>query len=1438
MNTKEMPPYKAGLDIGSTTVKLSVLDQNNKPLYCNYKRHQLDLLNTIINLIDSAPAELLNKQMSICATGSGAIALSQRTNIPFEQEVIACTKAIRTFLPKVDAAIELGGEDAKITFFDNGSIDQRMNETCAGGTGAFIDQMAQTLKTDAAGINELAKNYKTVYPIAARCGVFAKTDIMPLLNEGAAKEDIAASILQAVVNQTIGGLARGRSIKGNVAFLGGPLFFLSELRAAFIKTLKLGSENIFFPENAHFFVSFGAALLSGEQENPSSGNAKTSRILTLAQLKERFKNLNEQNISQSQNSLEPLFKDEADLNDFLQRHNQNAAKRIELADCKGGLFLGIDAGSTTTKAVLITANKKIAYTHYGSNNGNPLQSVIEVLKDIYSKLPYEANIAGSCVTGYGEALIKAALNFDYGEVETIAHYKAAHYFNPEASFILDIGGQDMKCIYIKNGLIDKIVLNEACSSGCGSFIQNFAQSLNYTVSDFAALAVAAKKPVDLGSRCTVFMNSKIKQAQKEGASAGDISAGLDYSVIKNALYKVIKISNPEELGKNIVVQGGTFFNNGVLRAAEILLGVNVSRPDIAGLMGAFGAAIIALQNKPSMSVLISKEKLDEFSYKMRNTRCKGCENKCLLNIAVFPDGKTFISGNRCENALKDKKISSFAFNMFDYKYKRLFDFYKPLPLDQAKRGVIGIPRALNMYENYPFWFEFFTSLGFRVVLSDPSSNALFNEGLESIPSQTVCFPAKMVHGHIENLVKKGIKTIFYPCIPFEVKEFKDADNHYNCPVVGSYPEVIRLNMNVLEEKGVGFLQPFLPFDNAKRLISRLNQELKGYKITRKELIWAVLKARASLNLFKKDIRKLGAKHIKEIKKSAAPAIILAGRPYHIDPAINHGIADLIASQGMIVLSEDSVAHLSGALPRINFVDQWMYHSRLYRAASLAASLDSVELVQLNSFGCGLDAITTEQTEEILSKSGKIYTVLKIDEGANLGAVKIRIRSLLAAIKERKGLRTAVSHFAGTKFMPFTREMQNSHTILCPQMSPIHFKLAGAIARRHGINLEVLPKVSKADIEEGLRYVNNDACYPTIVVVGQLINALKSGKYDLNKTAMIISQTGGGCRATNYAGFLRKAAQKAGFDNIPVIVLGVTNSTASRAIDFTFGLIKDCALVLLFGDLLMRVSNRTRPYEINTGQTDALLEKWIIYLSERIRKVYFFEFKHIAQKIIQEFDEIPMKEIQKPRVGVVGEILVKFHPDANNNLVGLLEKEGAEAIVPDMTDFLIYCLLDDVFKHKYLSGSYKAKVISRLAVRFIEGRRSVIRNALKKSKHFSSYQRTKELANKVSEIVSVCNQTGEGWLLTAEMLELIEDGVNNIVCVQPFGCLPNHITGKGVMKELKRRYPAVNIAAVDYDPGASETNQINRIKLMMSVARSDKKAKRLRKKTLQIKPMGV
>jgi predicted CoA-substrate-specific enzyme activase len=1399
--------FKSGLDIGSTTVKLSILDRNNSPLYFDYKRHQSNLVNAIISLIEDIPSDIKDIPITICTTGSGAITLSQKVGIDFEQEVIACTKAVKTFLPTTDVAIELGGEDAKLTFFSDSSIDQRMNETCAGGTGSFIDQMARTLNTDAAGINELAKNCKTIYPIAARCGVFTKTDILSLLNEGAAGEDIAASILQAVVNQTIGGLARGSTIKGNVCFLGGPLFFLSELRKYFTETLKLKPENIFFPENAHFFVSIGAALLSKGKE------------FTFKALQEKLQPLKNNDLNNRKESLEPLFKEETEYKEFLLRHAKTSATRVKLEESKGSLFLGIDAGSTTTKAILIDKNKSIVYSHYVANKGNPLRSTIDILNNIYTQIPSDAYIAGSCVTGYGEALIKAALNFDYGEVETISHYKAAHYFNPKVSFILDIGGQDMKCIYIKNGLVDKIILNEACSSGCGSFIQNFAESLNSTTQDFAKCALFAKNPVDLGSRCTVFMNSKIKQSQKEGFSLGDISSGLDYSVIKNALHKVIKIRDSKELGEQIVVQGGAFLNDGILRAAEKLLKTEVLRPDIAGLMGAFGSALVALQNQPSSISLISKEKLKSFSYETRTARCRNCENRCFLNISKFNESKSFISGNRCENALERKKEQPVAFNMYDHKYKRLFDYYKPLNSDKAFRGEIGIPRVLNIYDNYPFWFTFFTSLGFKVILSDKSSNSVFNDGLNSIASQTICFPAKMVHGHIENLVKKGVKTIFYPCIPFEIKEFKEANNHYNCPVVAGYPEVIRLNMDTLKENKVKFLQPFLPLNNTKRLIRRLYEEFKTFKINKREIIKSVFKARVESNLFKNDIRKKSEHIISEIKTNDISAIVLAGRPYHLDPSINHGIADYITSQGIAVLTEDSVSHLAGILSRINFIDQWTYHSRLYRAAKVVCEIENLELVQLNSFGCGLDAITSEQVEAILSKRGKIYTILKIDEGSNLGAVKIRLRSLFASMKEHKYLKlnNNISETEDITISKTEKRVKDFNTVLCPQMSPIHFSLIEIAFNKHRLKLKVLSEVSQKDIEEGLRYVNNDVCYPAIIIIGQFINALKSGKYDLDKTALLISQTGGGCRATNYSRLLIKALAKAGFEKVPVFLLSTSKFSGSKSSDFSFSMIRDLTLAILYGDLIMKLSNRMRPYELYTGETDALSNSWIKQLSIIIKNNPWFNFRKTVKAIIKDFDNITIKKIKKPRVGVVGEVLVKFHPIANNNLVSLLEKEGAEVVVPNMMDTLIYFVLDDIYKHKYLEGSLKNKVISLLSTGYIEMLRTIIRKTLDKSKNFSSFQATKKLAKKVSTIVSLCNQTGEGWLLTAEMLELVENDAKNIVCVQPFGCLPNHITGRGVIKELKNRYNDINITAIDYDSGASEINQINRIKLMMSVA---------------------
>ncbi|MDR3197849.1 MAG: acyl-CoA dehydratase activase-related protein [Planctomycetaceae bacterium] len=995
----EIKPEKIlrlGLDIGSTTVKVVVFDDERKQILgAWYSRHYADVFQTLHTLVADALHFCKHHRFTIAITGSAGIGLSQKLGIPFVQEVIAGVQSVKTFIPQTDVVIELGGEDAKITFFE-GSIDQRMNETCAGGTGAFIDQIAVTLKTDALGINNLAARYQTIYPIAARCGVFTKSDVTMLLNEGARKEDIAASVLQAVVDQTIGGLACGRKIRGNVAFLGGPLFFLPELRKRFAETLHLTPEQTIHPDNAHYFVALGAALLSVKNETMPAN-----------ELQERLHAITQQEHGKETNRLAPLFISQEDFDQFSLRHNRLKAARAEPLTAYGDLFLGIDAGSTTTKAVLIDDQNQILRTWYGPNEGEPVKAVLNIISEMYEMLPAGTTLKNSCVTGYGEMMLRTALGIDEGEVETLAHFHAANHFVRDVSFILDIGGQDIKCLYIKNGRLDKIILNEACSSGCGSFIETFAQSLGYDAATFATEGLFAAQPIDLGTRCTVFMNSKVKQAQKENAAVADISAGISYSVAKNALYKVLKIADVSELGDRIMVQGGTFNNPAVLRAFEKLIGRDVFRTDISGIMGAYGAALIARDRSHNpaaanqkygvRSSLITPETIAGFSVHSTQKRCQGCSNKCLINIHRFPEKKTFISGNKCERGI-GRQTASDRENLFQYQYERLFDYYEPLSEDKAPFGEIGIPRVLNMYENYPFWFTLFQELGFRVVLSDPSSQRLYNKGIDSISSQTLCFPAKLVHGHIINLIEKGVKRIFYPALPVERREFQESVYTYNCPVVGSYPEVVRLNIDAIKENGVTLFSPFLAGNDDHKLAKFLFAELKQLGVKYGNLQQAILRASAEQELYKADIRQKGEELFISLVESGEPGIVLSGRPYHLDPLIHHGIPELIISGGAAVLSGDSVAHLGrNLLFPLQVVDQWGYHARLYRAATFVATHPQFQMIQLTSFGCGLDAVTAEQVSEILASVDKVHTLLKIDEGTQLGAVKIRVRSLLSTM---------------------------------------------------------------------------------------------------------------------------------------------------------------------------------------------------------------------------------------------------------------------------------------------------------------------------------------------------------------------------------------------------------------------------------------------------------
>lgn len=1392
--------YKLGIDIGSTTIKLVVLDKDNQVVYKKYMRHLSEIYKSMHDNMILLSDTLKNHKFSCAITGSAGMGMANNLNMPFVQEVIACSKAVKNWIPQTDVAVELGGEDAKITYFGS-APEQRMNGVCAGGTGSFIDHMASLLNTDAMGLNELAQKGTQIYTIASRCGVFAKTDVQALLNDGVSKADIALSILQAVVNQTIGNLAQGRPLEGNIAFLGGPLYFLTQLKERFIKTLKLTDEHIVNVDDGCYFVAMGCALSDNAIE------------MTYDELMQRLNNCSKSS-TETESVAFTLFKNEQEYNEFKQRHNKDVVKKALLSDYQGPLYIGIDAGSTTTKLVAISKNREILYSSYGSNNGSPLKTVLDEIKALYEIIPPNAYIATVGTTGYGEHIVKAALHADFGEVETFAHLRAAREFCPDVSCVLDIGGQDMKCFYVNKGNIGQIILNEACSAGCGSFIQNFAQGLNMEVSDFANKGLTAKNPVDLGTRCTVFMNSRVKQAQKEGASVNDISAGIALSVIKNALFKVIQVKDVSELGDNIVVQGGTFYNDAVLRSMELLLNKNVIRPDISGLMGAYGIALLAIERQQEKSSILTKEELKDFHMETKTYRCHGCGNNCLITTQIFPDGNRYSTGNRCEKGIgKQVAKEDKAPNIYKYKYHRLFEYYKPLL--NAPKGRIGIPRVLNMYEDFPFWFTFFTLLGYEVVLSGKSSAQLYCKGMSTIPSDSLCYPGKLVHGHIMDLIEKGITTIFYPCIPYNMKDpLHASDNNYNCPIVASYAENIRANMDILRQKNIHFLQPFLPINNKKALIKRLQEELSSLNIPKKDLIEAVEKSYQELDKYKEDIRNYGENIIKEATDKKMPIVVLAGRPYHVDPEINHGIPEMIQSYNIAILSEDALYHLDCPEDNLDIVNQWSYHARLYHAASYVARHKNMTLIQLSSFGCGLDAITTGQVREILEQHGDIYTIIKLDEVSNLGAARIRIRSLMAAWKY--GF-TQIDELEPPKQRAyFSKDCQKTHTILAPQMSPRHFDFIQHACQKAGLNVIIPPMPTQEDIDLGLRYINNDMCYPAIIVIGQLLKALKSGNYDVNNTSIMLFQTCGACRATNYLNLMRKALENAGLSQVPVFAC-VGRETDDFKLKTEIWL--DVVKATVYADLLIRLSNRTRPYEKVAGSVDVLYNKWRKIFMDEITDGNYIKFSNNIKKAVKEFDEIALNEdVIKPKVGIVGEILVKYHPTANNHVEKILFDEGAEVVTPDLMDFFMYMAYDDIVKYKMLDGKWIDKAKSEIFIKVLEFFRKPMCKALRASKRFTAPYTIKEIAKLTTPHVSLGNMAGEGWFLTGEMAKLIQEGVDNIICLQPFGCLPNHITGKGMIRELMRTHDGVNIVAIDCDAGISEVNQLNRIKLMLSVAK--------------------
>ncbi|MBQ8159954.1 MAG: 2-hydroxyacyl-CoA dehydratase [Clostridia bacterium] len=1404
----------AGMDVGSTTVKLVLLSDDGRILFEAYRRHQAHTQETLAELLREAREQLGPMKITCAMTGSGAMNLYRLIGVGFVQEVVAVARAIEMLAPQTDVAIELGGEDAKIIYF-RGGLEERMNGVCAGGTGAFIDQMAALLQTDATGLNREAADYQEIYPIAARCGVFAKSDIQPLINEGATTPDLAASIFQAVVNQTISGLACGKPIRGTVAFLGGPLHFLPELRQAFIRTLHLTEETAVVPENAHLFAAIGAAEESREQE------AKDLDEL-LTRLSQGVK------MTYELKRMEPLFGSREEYYEFVNRHDMNRVRQGKLEEHKGPCYLGIDAGSTTTKLALIDGDGTLLWAFYSGNQGSPLRTAQRAIRELKERLPEGAQIVRSCSTGYGENLMKAAFNMEEGEVETIAHARAATFFDPDVDCVVDIGGQDMKYIRLKDGSVDNVLLNEACSSGCGSFLENFASSLGYSAEGFAMEAVQAEHPIDLGTRCTVFMNSNVKQAQKEGAEVRDIAAGLAYSVIRNALFKVIKLADPSDMGSHVVVQGGTFNNPAVLRAFEKISGLEVTRPDIAGIMGAFGAALLARdrhERHPEYpTTLLPLDEMLSLTWQSETTHCQGCTNRCMLTVTDFGEGRVHITGNRCERGLGKQQSTEKGPNVSEYKRHRMFQ-YKSLKAEEAKRGEIGIPRVLNMWENFPFWHTFFTNLGFRVILSPMSNRSIYTLGMETIPSESECYPAKISHGHVQWLINHGIKTIFHPSVFYEHLEVKEANNQFNCPIVCAYPENLKNNVDDVVEGKVRYIRPFMSFESEKitadRMVKLCREE---WNIPEREVRDAVHAAWQEQRQAKADVRAEGKKALAWMQEHHKKGIVLAGRPYHVDPEIHHGIPELIASYGLAVLTEDCVPEEFHPARPVRVNDQWVYHSRLYTAAQWVTERDDLELIQLNSFGCGLDAVTTDQVAEILEESGKLYTLLKIDEVNNLGAARIRVRSLLAAMREReeRGIQAKTANRPYERVY-YTKEMQREgYTILAPRMSPIHFDLLEPVFRKFGYHLVMLKNDTRSAVDMGLRFVNNDACYPSIITVGQMMDAVLSGEYDTDHLALLMSQTGGCCRASNYVGFIRRALKKAGYEHIPVISANLNGMEKNPGFTASPAMLMALAKCVLLGDLLSRCLFRVRPYEMEKGSANRLCDEWSKICIDDLtaRKPYGKHgYRDICCDMVKAFDELPLtSEERKPRVGIVGEILVKYMPFANNHLAETLEAEGAEVVLPDLMDFLAYTMYNLEYKHDYLGKSWTMTAASEGGIRLIDYFRRPAVEALKQSRRFEAPVGIREIGEMAKPILSLGNQYGEGWFLTGEMVELIRNGCPNIVCIQPFACLPNHVVGKGVIKQLKLLYPQSNIVAVDFDPGASEVNQLNRIKLMLSTAR--------------------
>lgn len=1416
-DSKEM--YNIGIDVGSTTLKIIILDSENTILYKAYKRHKANINGAFIEEIENIKSRFPGKQFRMNITGSAGMGISERTGIPFVQEVVASVEVINKMYPKTHVMIDLGGEDSKMVFFQDGrQPDIRMNGSCAGGTGAFIDQMADLMNISVEELSDQAVKSEKIYPVASRCGVFAKTDVQNLISRNVPIPDISMSILHTVALQSITSLARGFEISSGILCIGGPLTFIPSLRDSFRKILKVNDDDFVLPENSEYFPAWGCALCCREDNGIQDPDALLFKLA-------------EKNDSKEKNTLPVLFSDETEYSEWKKNRKVKSLKRITLGESKEiNCFLGIDSGSTTTKILIMDEDERIVYTFYAPNEGNPLKKVIEGLQGFYNETAEKGVVfrfIGSTATGYGEDLVKSALNLDFGIVETMAHLSGAQYVDPNVTFVLDIGGQDIKSIFTHKGIISSIELNEACSSGCGSFLQNFAATMNLPLSDFTEKACLAEYPADLGSRCTVFMNSKVKQSLRQNAGLGDIAAGLAYSVVKNCLFKVLKISTLNKLGDNIVVQGGTFRNDAVYRALELLSGKSVSSTDHPELMGALGAALYAKKMRLSTSFQTAFTGdcplPDTKQIQTKEVQCKGCTNTCSVLRFKFENGNICYAGNKCEKVFYNKAtMPEKGINAFEIKSDLIFQRNEHVAKKKTAGIKIGIPRVLNIFEDFPFWHTLLSECGFEVVLSPESTPALYQKGVGSVMSDNICFPAKLAHGHILALIEQGVDRIFYPMIPKEEKDFKSSCNSFNCPVVSGYPDVIRSSIDPGVNYGIPFDKPVITFGDYRVLKKACYKYVSALGITKGVFSKSFKRAMEEHHHTKKQLHEKQSQLLAEAINKHELIFIVAGRPYHTDPLVHQKIGQILSDLGATVLTDDVFCSTENyGFLNLNIVSQWSYPNRVVQAAMEVARLpENVQLIQLNSFGCGPDSFFMDEITEILKQAGKNHTIIRIDEIASPGSVRLRLRSLIESLKVTNKKTEKMSGDAHFKAYPTVYSKNDRRkTILIPWFADFISPFVPAIGKLAGYNIENLPKSSKASAEAGLKYGHNEVCYPSTLILGDMITALQSGKYDLDNVVMGITQTGGQCRATNYVSQIKAGLANAGFSSVPVIVFATGGVYQNEQKAFKFPIMKFIEIIVyavLYGDALQQMHSATIIREKKKGDTQQLFDFYVERGIEAIEANDYRMLLQLLQQAVGDFNQTAIHEREFSKVGLIGEIYVKYNNYGQAYITQWLREKGMEVVTPPIIDFLMqYFVNSEVNNKNGVKRNVLMTFLNPLFWKYMNKRIRRVDDIMEKYRFYQPNESIYVKAKYASEILDLSNQFGEGWTIAAEVATYSRHDIKRIVCIQPFGCIANHIVAKGIEKRLKKFYPDISLLYLDIDGGMAEVNLQNRLHFLIS-----------------------